>query len=207
MTLALDRTRALLDTPPPQVIPGQLDLKEHTVTEPSLSPASEKLLRALARADKGDGVNVSYLSRGRYHWGSSSAAYNRASFYPLFDANLLTGWDGENDPVRVTEAGRQLLTELDAAAKPKREKQPPNPESPAALRALRAIAALPQPVRPHSGARRGLWALGSRNGHGTTELLIYAMERAGYVRIIHGAHLSTAIEITDAGRARIATTP
>ncbi|MCX4863497.1 MULTISPECIES: hypothetical protein [unclassified Streptomyces] len=169
-----------------------------------LTPAAEKLLRALARADKGDGVHVRYLSRGRYHWGSSSAAYNRASFYPLFEAALLSGWDGEDDPVRVTDTGRQLLTDLDAAAKPKREKKPPNPESPAAIRALRAIAALPQPVRPYSGTRRGLWALGSRGGHGTTELLIYAMEKAGYVRINHGAHLSTSIEITDTGRTRAA---
>ncbi|MGW1409455.1 hypothetical protein [Streptomyces sp. NPDC002403] len=169
----------------------------------ALTPAAEKLLRALARADKGDGVHVRYLSRGRYYWDASGAAYNRASFYPLYDAKLLAGWDGDGGFVRVTEAGRQLLTDLDAAAKPKREKKPPNPESPAAIRALRVIAALPQPVRPYSGARRGLWALGSRDGHGTTEVLIYAMGKAGYVRIIHGPHLSTSIEITDAGRARL----
>lgn len=172
-----------------------------------LGPASEKLLRALARADKGGGVYVQYLSRGRYHWGSSSAAYNRASFYPLFDAKLLSGWDGDEDPVRVTDAGRQMLVDLDAAAKPKRAKKPPNPESPAAIRALRVISTLPQPVRPYSGARRGLWALGSRDGHGTTEVLVYAMEKAGYVRIIHGAHLSTLIEITDAGVARLGRRP
>ena len=33
MTPALDYTRALLNTPPTPPIPGQLDLKEHTVTD------------------------------------------------------------------------------------------------------------------------------------------------------------------------------
>ena len=33
MTLALDRTRRALDTPPPPVIPGQLDLTRSTVTQ------------------------------------------------------------------------------------------------------------------------------------------------------------------------------
>ena len=33
MIPALDRTRALLDTPPPTPVPGQLDLEEHTVTD------------------------------------------------------------------------------------------------------------------------------------------------------------------------------
>lgn len=41
MTTALDRARALLDTPPPAPVPGQLDLKGHTVssyTEPADRP-------------------------------------------------------------------------------------------------------------------------------------------------------------------------
>ncbi|MFF2411834.1 hypothetical protein [Streptomyces sp. NPDC058092] len=171
----------------------------------ALTPTAEKLLREIARCDKGAGVRFRYAGRGRYSHPNTLAAYNQGTFRPLYKHGLVD--DGGNDeaPVRITDAGRQLLAELDAAAaaKPKREKKPPNPESPAAIRALRVIAALPQPVRPYGGARRGLWAFGSHDGHGTTELLVYAMEKAGYVRIIHGPHLSTLIEITDAGRARL----
>ncbi|MFG2670824.1 hypothetical protein [Streptomyces sp. NPDC048445] len=38
MIPALDRTRALLDTPPPATIPGQLDLEPH-MTDPATIPA------------------------------------------------------------------------------------------------------------------------------------------------------------------------
>ncbi|MEU3203541.1 hypothetical protein ABZ702_06590 [Streptomyces cyaneofuscatus] len=39
MTTALVRARALLDTPPPQPVPGQLDLKEHLVS-PKFPPGA-----------------------------------------------------------------------------------------------------------------------------------------------------------------------
>ena len=39
MTTALDRTRALLDTPPPATIPGQLDLEPHMPDRPAQFPA------------------------------------------------------------------------------------------------------------------------------------------------------------------------
>lgn len=170
-----------------------------------LPPASEKLLRAISRNERFGGANVTYLSRGRYTLGSTGRAYNRNTFQPLFEHCLAEGWDEYGGgPIRLTDAGREWLATADATAKPKREKKPPNPESPSAIRALRALAALPQPVRPYGGARRGVWNLGSRDGHGVTERLVYGMEKAGYVRMIHGAHLSTLIEITDAGRARAA---
>ncbi|WP_327337372.1 hypothetical protein OG384_14825 [Streptomyces sp. NBC_01324] len=36
MTTAVDRTRALLDTPPPATIPGQLDLEPHMTDQPTI---------------------------------------------------------------------------------------------------------------------------------------------------------------------------
>ena len=172
-----------------------------------LSPASQKLLREIANRDKtGNGIAVGYLSRGRYTIGSSSGAFNRGTFRPLFEYDLVVGWDehDEDGLLRLTDAGRTLAAELAAQQKAKTPHPKADPESPAALKALRALAELPQPVRPHSGHRRGIWALGSRDGYSARELTFNALEKAGYVRLTHGAHLSTLIEITDAGRQRLA---
>lgn len=177
-----------------------------------LSPASQKLLREIARHDKGDGVAVRYAGRGRWHLDRSTASYNRATYWPLFERDLVTGWDEHDDdvPLRLTGAGRALAAELDTQAEAqqavKKARPKPAAESPSALRALRALAELPQPVRPHGGARRGVWHLGSRDGYSARELTFCALEKAGYVRLIHGAHLSVLIEITNAGRERLAGT-
>jgi hypothetical protein len=172
----------------------------------TLTPASEKLLREIARQDSRGGTTVKYLSRGRYHLDPGSGIYNRATFRPLFDNGLVAGWDGQDEdgPIRLTDAGRALVAELDAQQAAKMPRPKPSAESPSAIRALRALAEMPQPVRPHSGDRRGIWCLGSRGGYSAQEATFCALEDAGYVQLLHGAHLSVLIEITDAGRRRLA---
>lgn len=171
-----------------------------------LGPASQKLLREIARHDQRDGTTAKYLSRGRYTLEPGSGVYNRSTFRPLFEADLIVGWDkhDEDGLLHLTDAGRVLVAQLAEEQTAKKPKPKPDAESPAAIRALRELAELPQPVRPHSGSRRGIWSLGSRDGYSARELTFYALEKVGYVRLIHGAHLSTLIEITDAGRKRLA---
>lgn len=172
----------------------------------ALTPASEKLLREIARQDARGGTTVKYLSRGRYHLVPGSGVYNRATFRPLFANGLVAGWDERDDdgPIRLTDAGRGLVAELDGQQTAKKPRPKVNAESPSAIRALRALAELPQPVLPYTGARRGVWALGRRDGYSANELTFCALEDAGYVRILRGAHLSRRLEITDAGRQRLA---
>lgn len=171
----------------------------------TMRPASERLLRDLARCDKGDGVRVRYLSRGRYYWDGSHGVYNRASFHPLY-ANKLVD-DGGNDaaPVRVTEAGRKLATELEERdAQKRRPETKPNAESPSALRALAALSEFDGPVLPYSGDPRGVWRIGGRDGYAARELTFYALRDAGYAEIIRGDFMTWRIAITDAGRERLA---
>jgi hypothetical protein len=177
--------------------------------QPELSSASQKLLREIAKYDQRDGTAAKYLSRGRYTLEPGSGVFNRATFRVLFEHDLILGWDKHDADglLHLTDAGRKIAAELEAQQAEKKPRPKPNAESPSAISALRALAELPQPVRPHSGHRRGIWSLGSRDGYSARELTFCALEDAGYVRLIRGAHLSVRIEITDAGRARIARTP
>jgi hypothetical protein len=173
--------------------------------EKTVRPASERLLRDLARCDNGDGVRVQYLSRGRYQWDGSRAVYNRSSFWPLYAADLVD--DGGNDaaPVKVTKAGRRYVAELEQReAQKTRPRTKPNAESPSALRALAALARFDGPVLPHSGFPRGIWRLGSRDGFGARETTFHALVDAGYARIIPGDFMARRIVITEAGRERLA---
>lgn len=174
-------------------------------SERIVRPASERLLRDLARCDKGEGVRVRYLSRGRYHWDGSHGVYNRSSFYPLYAGDLVDDGGNDSAPVRVTEAGRRLVAELEErdAAK-QRPKAKPHAESPSALRALAALAEFDGPVLPYSGDPRGVWRLGSRDGYGAREATFYALRDAGYVAITPGDFMARRLAVTDAGRARLA---
>lgn len=174
-----------------------------------MTPASERLLLALSCSDKGDGVNILYLSRGRYHWdGPHGAPFNRQTFQPLYDHGLVQGWDryDSDGPARLTEAGREYAARLAAqeAEKRARRRKAPDAESPAALRALAALAEFDGPVTPYSGDVRGIWRLGSRDGYGAKEVTFYALRDAGYVEIIPGDFLARRLAVTDAGRARLA---
>lgn len=175
-------------------------------SEKVMAPASERLLRDLARCDTGDGVRVRYLSRGRYYWdGMRGAPYNRASFHPLYANGLVD--DGGNDaaPVKVTEAGRRRAAELEEReAQRRRPRTKPNAESPSALRALAALAEFTEPVLPYSGTPRGVWRIGRRDGFAAREATFNALADAGYAAIIRGDFVSRRIVITDAGRERLA---
>lgn len=169
-----------------------------------MRPSSERLLRDLARFDKGEGVRVRYWSRGRYSWDGTTAVYNRASFRPLYANGLVDDGGDDAAPVRVTEAGRRLAAELgEREAAKRRPKAKPNAESPSALRALAALAEFDGPVLPYSGDPRGTWRLGSRDGYAAREVTFYALAEAGYAAILRGDFLSRRIAITDAGRERL----
>jgi hypothetical protein len=172
--------------------------------EKVMKPASERLLRDLARCNTGDGVRVRYLSRGRYYWDGSRGAYNRSSFYPLYANDLVDDGGSDAAPVKVTEAGRKLAVELEKRdAQRRRPKTKPSAESPSALRALAALAEFDGPVLPHSGDPRGVWRLGSRDGFAARESTFHALADAGYAAIIPGDFLARRIVITDAGRKRL----
>ncbi|MFH8867106.1 hypothetical protein [Streptomyces griseus] len=172
-----------------------------------LPPASEKLLREIAKYDTGAGVQFQHAARARYTHPNTLAAYNARTFYPLTARDLVT--DGGNDtaPVRITEAGRRLLAHLDATAKPKRKKKPANPESPAALKLLRALAEHTEPALIHSGQRRGVWHLGSPDGFSARDNTYFAVATAGYAEITYSFAGGRHIAITDAGLQRAAGKP
>lgn len=179
---------------------------DYTEQERKMTPAAERLLLALHRSDKGEGVRVRYLSRGRYHWdGPHGAAFNRASFRPLYAHGLVDDSGSESTPLRLTDAGRERAKELHAldTERRNRPRKKPDAESPAAQRALAALAKFDGPTRPHSGQPRGIWHLGSRDGFAARELTFYALVKAGYAAITRGDFLAVSIAITDAGRERL----
>jgi hypothetical protein len=181
-----------------------------------LSPASQKLLRELARRDKGDGVAVRYSGRGRWYLNgpSTSQLFNTRTFPPLYKAGLATGWDEYDDdgPMRITDAGRALAAELEAQDKAKRDVQAARPranaDGPAACRLLREIAKHEEPVRIIDDGQRRVWALGSRDGHRASIDTWMALARAGRIRIDRvssiGGHR---VSVTAAGRDRLGRTP
>lgn len=182
---------------------------------PALSPASQKLLRELARRDQGAGVAVRYSGRGRWHLdGSSTIDFNRRTFPPLYEAELAVGWD-EHDadgPMRITEAGRKLAAELEQQAKAQRlakeARSKSNPDGPAALRLLREIAKRDEQTLIYGDDRgRRIWRLGSRDGHSASIDTWLALSGAGRIHIEYGFAGGKHVSVTDAGRARLAARP
>lgn len=176
----------------------------------NLSPASQKLLRELARRDKGDGVAIRYAGRGRWHLDGSTIDFNRRTFPALYEAGLAVGWDEHDDdgPMRVTEAGRKLAAELDEQAQAQRlakeARAKPNPDGPTALRLLREIAKLDKPGLIHDGGRRRIWHLGAHDGYSASVDTWLALSGANYIHIEYGFAGSRHVAATDAGRARLA---
>lgn len=172
-------------------------------TQPQpLQPASEKLLREIAKYDTGAGVQFQHAARARYTHPNTLSTYNARTFYPLMSRGLLADDGNDSAPVRITEAGRRLLAHLDAAAKPKRKKKPPNPESPAALKLLRTLAEHTEPVLIHSGQPRTIWHLGSPDGFSARDNTYFAVATAGYAEITYSFAGGRRIAITDTGRQR-----
>ena len=178
-----------------------------------LSPASQNLLRELARRDNGNGIAVRYASRGRWYLDGvdSSKLFNRRSFAPLYENDLAVGWDEYDDdgPMRITEAGRKLAAELEEQAKAQRlakeARSKPNPDGPAALRLLREIAKYDEPALVYAdGSNRRAWQLGARDGYSASIDTWSALRAAGRIHIEYSFAGGKRVSITDAGRERLA---
>ncbi|MFF0736836.1 hypothetical protein ACFYVK_35145 [Streptomyces chartreusis] len=177
----------------------------------TLSPASQKLLREIARRDKGHGVAVRYAGRGRWHLDGSCNDYNRGTFPPLFEADLVVGWDEHDDdgPLSITDAGRKLAGELDAEAAAqqaaKKARPKPSAEGAAAQRLLREIAKRSESTLIYSDSRgRRTWSLGSHDGYRASADTWLALSGADLIHIEYGFAGGRRVSVTDAGRKRLA---
>ncbi|MFE9448331.1 hypothetical protein [Streptomyces sp. NPDC006739] len=172
-----------------------------------LSPASQKLLREIAKYDSGAGVQFRYASRGRYSHPNTLACYNRASFFPLYQCGLVDDGGNDSAPVRVTEAGRELAVELEEKHKAeqarKKARPKPSADGATALRLLREIAKHEQPLVYDDGLRR-VWRVASRDGHRASIGIWVALEKAGYIRTDRVSSIGgLRVTVTDAGRKRL----
>lgn len=170
----------------------------------ALPPASQKLLREIAQYDTGNGVLFRHAARARYIHPNTYSAYNLRTFYPLTGRGLVDDGGSDSTPVRITEAGRKLLAELDAAAPPKKPRPKPSAEGATALRLLREIVKHDGSLLYDDGLRR-VWRVASRDGHKASIGIWVALEKAGYIRTERvssiGGHR---VSVTDAGRQRLA---
>ncbi|MFF9309971.1 hypothetical protein ACF1BS_03580 [Streptomyces sp. NPDC014748] len=173
-----------------------------------LSPASQKLLREIAKYDTGAGVLFQHESRSRYSHPHTRSVYNRRTFFPLTGQGLVD--DGGNDeaPVRVTEAGRKLAAELEEQAKADQDRRKARPKPSAdgatALRLLQEIAKHEGSLIYDDGRRR-VWRVASRDGHRASIGIWVALEKAGYIRTDRVSSIGgQSVTVTDAGRQRLA---
>ena len=176
-----------------------------------LPPASERLLRELARLDKGDGAPVRYSGRGRWclaTQGSSGPLFNTRTCRALYDASLAAGWDEHDDdgPMRITDAGRALAAELEQQAAAKtaaaKARATPDPDGPTARRLLREIAKREQPAPIYGDRRRRLvWHLDSHDGYAALAGTWLALSGAGRIHLDYGFAGGRHVTVTDAGRA------
>jgi hypothetical protein len=172
-----------------------------------LSPASQKLLREIAKYDTGAGVLFRHAARARYIHPNTYNAYNLRTFYPLTGNGLVDDGGSDSTPVRVTEAGRKLAAELEAQAQAKKaaKKARPGPsaEGATAMRLLREIAKHDGSLVYDDGLRR-VWRVASRDGHRASIGIWVALEKAGYIRTERVSSIGgQRVSITDAGRARL----
>lgn len=85
---------------------------------PKLKPASERLLREIAKRDTGDGVHFTWETGGYFRLTGTDYRVARRTFFPLTGWNSLIDDLGGDEPVRINDAGRRLIAELDAGKKP-----------------------------------------------------------------------------------------
>lgn len=174
----------------------------------TLSPASQKLLREIAKHDTGTGVLFQRAARARYIHPNTSSVYNLRTFYPLTGQGLVD--DGGNDeaPVRITEAGRKLAAGLEERhqAEQARKKARPKPsaDGATALRLLREIAEHDGSLVYDDGLRR-VWRVASHDGHRASIGIWVALEQAGYIRTERVSSIGgQRVTVTALGRQRIA---
>ncbi|MFF8839599.1 hypothetical protein [Streptomyces sp. NPDC015130] len=75
----------------------------------TLPPASQRLLREIARRDAGAGVQFELLPRRRYRLVGTDYTVNQRTFFPLTADGLVTDNEDDTAPVRITDAGRARL--------------------------------------------------------------------------------------------------
>ncbi|KOV86090.1 MULTISPECIES: hypothetical protein [unclassified Streptomyces] len=172
-----------------------------------LSPASQKLLREIAKYDTGAGVQFRHAPRARYLHPNTYSVYNARTFYPLTGHGLVD--DGGNDeaPVRITEAGRKLAAELEEKHKAeqarKKARPKPSADGATALRLLREIAKHDGSLVYDDGLRR-VWRVASRDGHRASIGIWVALEKAGYIRTERVSSIGgERVTVTDVGRKRL----
>lgn len=173
-----------------------------------LGPASQKLLREIAKYDTGAGIRFRHAARARYSHPNTLSVYNARTFYPLTGRGLLDDGDNDEAPVRITEAGRKLAAELDAQHKAQqaaRKTRPkPSAEGATAMRLLREIAKHDQSLVHDDGLRR-VWRVASHDGHRASIGIWVALEKAGYIRTERAASIGgNRVTVTDAGHKRLA---
>ncbi|WP_405611252.1 hypothetical protein [Streptomyces sp. NBC_01508] len=172
-----------------------------------LSPASQKLLREIAKYDTGAGVRFRHAPRARFSHPNTLAVYNARTFYPLTGHGLVDD-DGGESPVRITEAGRKLAAELEAkhTAEQVRKKARPKQsvDGAAARLLLREIAKHDGSLVYDDGLRRA-WRVASRDGHRASIGTWLALEKAGYIRTERVSSIGgQRVTVTALGRERLA---
>ncbi|MCI3277577.1 hypothetical protein [Streptomyces cylindrosporus] len=169
----------------------------------TLPPASQKLLREIAKYDTGNGVLFRYASRGRFSHPNTLSCYNARTFWPLSKAKLID-YENEDAPVRITDAGRQALAELDAQQAEKKTRPKPSANGATALRLLREIAKYDEPPMVYDDGLRRVWRVASRDGHRASIGIWVALEKAGYIRTTRVSNIGGhRVTVTDAGRQRL----
>ncbi|ELP67655.1 hypothetical protein STRTUCAR8_08604 [Streptomyces turgidiscabies Car8] len=172
-----------------------------------LGPASQRLLREIAKYDKGTGVQFQYVGRGRFSHPNTLAAYNQGTFRPLYRHGLVDDGGDDSAPVRVTEAGRALVVQMEAQAAEqqaaKKARAKPSADGPTALRLLREIAKQEKPAPIYNGGGRRVWSLG-RDGRRASIDTWMALQKAGLIDIKSQFAGGQRVSATDAGRKRIA---
>lgn len=173
-----------------------------------LSPASQKLLREIAKYDTGVGVRFRHAARGRYSHPNTLSVYNARTFYPLTGRGLVDDGDNDSAPVRITKAGRKLAAELEqqhqAEQGRKKARKGPSAEGATAMRLLREIAKHDGSLVYDDGLRR-VWRVASRDGHRASIGIWVALEKAGYIRTDRVSSIGgQRVTVTDAGRQRLA---
>ncbi|MFK0288267.1 hypothetical protein ACIQVL_48520 [Streptomyces sp. NPDC090499] len=172
-----------------------------------LSPGSQKLLREIAKYDKGNGVQFRYAGRGRHSHPNTLACYNAATFRPLYREGLVDDGGNDSAPVRVTEAGRKLAAELNEQAKAreaaKKARPKPSADGPAARRLLREIAKHDKSLVYDDGLRR-VWRVASHDGHRASIDTWMALAKASLIRIDRVSSIGgNRVTVTAAGRERL----
>lgn len=76
----------------------------------TVPPASQRLLREIARRDEGHGVQFDLMPRRRYRLAGTDITVNQRTFYPLTAAGLVTDNEDDTAPVCITDAGRAFLS-------------------------------------------------------------------------------------------------